>query len=285
MGGCGMRIGFIVPGARHIQLDFPAVAAWAAAEGFGALDPPAFTPNARAVAAEHGLVLGCTATGGNLLDAEGSVLQERLARASETIQWAAAEGVAAVRFPHRKDPHLDVAANVRRFAELLGPLVEEGERLGVDLVVENWPAAGANLVIAPEVWGALLEALPSPRFGLCLDPSHLVWLGIDEVAATAALGQRIRYAHAKDTELLPAGQQRYGIYGRQLADRPGGGWWRYRIPGFGAVRWAAFLSALYEAGYDGVLSIEHEDPVFYGSQDRFLQGLRIGRRFLQQYVG
>jgi len=280
-----MRIGFIVPGPRHVQMEFAAVAAWAAAEGFGALDPPAFTPDARRIAADCGLVLGCTATGANLLDAEGPVLQERLARARETVQWAAAEGVAAVRLPHRKAPGLDVPANVRRFADVVGPLVEEAGQLGLDIVVENWPAGGANLAVAPEVWAALLEAIPSPRFGLCMDPSHLVWLGVDEVAATAAFGKRIRYAHAKDTEILAEGRQRYGIYGRQIAERQGGGWWRYRIPGFGAVRWAPFLSALYEAGYDGVLSIEHEDPVFYGSQERFLQGLRIGRRFLQQYVG
>lgn len=280
-----MRIGFIVPGSRHVQMDFAAVAAWAHQEGFGAIEPPAFTADARRIAAEHDLVLGCTAVGVNLLEAEGEALEQGAARVRQALQWAAAEGVGALRLPHRKAAGLDVAANVRRFAERVGPLVEEAERLGVDVVVENWPAGGANLMIAPEVWEAVLQAVPSPRFGLCIDPSHLLWLGIDEVAATAAFGKRIRYAHAKDTEFLEAGRQRYGIYGRQLADRPGGGWWRYRIPGFGSVRWPGFLSALYEAGYDGVLSIEHEDSVFYGSQERFLQGLRIGRRFLQQFVG
>lgn len=280
-----MRIGFIVPGPRHVQMDFATVAAWAREEGFGALDVPAFTPDARRIAADNGLVLGCTAVGADLLQAEGAALDEASGRARQALQWAAAEGVGALRLPHRKAAGLDTAANVGRFAERLAPLMEEAERVGVDVVVENWPAGGANLMVAPEVWRAVLDAVPSPRFGLCMDPSHLVWLGIDEVAATAEFGSRIRYAHAKDTEFLEAGRRRFGIYGRQLADRPGGGWWRYRIPGFGAVRWPAFLSALYEAGYDGVLTIEHEDPVFYGSQERFLQGLRIGRRFLSQFVG
>lgn len=280
-----MKIGFIVPGPKHVQMDFAAVAAWARAEGFEAIEPPAFTPDARRIAADNGLVLGCTAVGVNLLEAEGAALEQGTGRIREALQWAATEGVGALRLPHRKAAGLDVPANVRRFADRLGLLVEEAEKLGVDVVVENWPAGGNNLMIAPEVWEAVLEALPSPRFGLCIDPSHLVWLGIDEIAATAAFGKRIRYAHAKDTEFLAAGQNRYGIYGRQLAERPGGGWWRYRLPGFGAVRWPGFISALYEAGYDGVLSIEHEDPIFYGSQERFLQGLRIGRRFLHQYVG
>ena len=279
-----MKIGFIVP-RRHVQMDFAAVAAWAAHEGFEALDPPAFTADAGRIAREHGLTLGCTATGENLLDAQGQELAGRQGRVRAALQWAQAEGVGAVRLPHRRPAGLGAADAVARFAQALGPVLEEAERVGVDVVVENWPAGGANLVVAPEVWSSLLEAVPSPRFGLCIDPSHLVWLGIDEVAATAEFGSRIRYAHAKDTELLESGRRRYGIYGRQLADKAGGGWWRYRIPGFGAVRWPGFLSALYEAGYDGVLSIEHEDQIFYGSEARFLQGLRIGRRFLQAYVG
>ncbi len=279
-----MKIGFIVPGSKQVQMDFAAVAAWAREEGFGALDPPAFTRDARRIAADNGLVLGCTAAAADLLGTEGAALDGAVTRVRETMQWAAAEGVAAVRLTHRKAPGLDVAGNVRRFAERVSPLMAEADRLGVDIVVENWPAAGANLVVAPEVWAAVLEAVPSPRFGLCIDPSHLLWLGIDEVAATAAFGKRIRYAHAKDTEILAEGRQQYGIYGSQLGPRSGRGWWRYRIPGLGSVRWPGFISALYEAGYDGVLSIEHEDPVFQGSQERFLQGLRVGRRFLQQFV-
>ncbi len=281
-----MKIGFIVPGPRHVQMEFAALAAWARAEGFEAIDPPAFTPDARRIAADCGLTLGCTAVGADLLQSEGEALEQATTRARQALEWAAAEGVGALRLPQRKAPGLTVADNVQRFADRMGPLVAEAERAGVDIVVENWPAGGNNLMIAPEVWEAVFKALPSPRFGLCIDPSHLVWLGIDEVATTAAFGSRIRYAHAKDTEMLDAGRRQYGIYGRQLAERTGGGWWRYRIPGFGAVRWPAFISALYEAGYyDGVLTIEHEDGVFYGSQERFLQGLRIGRRFLQSFVG
>ena len=41
-----------------------------------------------------------------------------------------------------------------------------------------------------------------------------------------------------------------------------GGWWRYVIPGFGEIDWGRFILALREIGYDGVISVEHEDRAF-----------------------
>ena len=43
------------------------------------------------------------------------------------------------------------------------------------------------------------------------------------------------------------------------------GWWRYRIPGLGQVDFRRYVDALYEGGFDGVLSVEHEDPVWGGT--------------------
>jgi hypothetical protein len=41
-------------------------------------------------------------------------------------------------------------------------------------------------------------------------------------------------------------------------------WWRYRVPGLGEVDWRRVVDTLYEGGVDGVLSVEHEDPVWGG---------------------
>lgn len=39
------------------------------------------------------------------------------------------------------------------------------------------------------------------------------------------------------------------------------GWWRDRVPGRGQVDWDRLADVLYEGGFDGVLSVEHEDLV------------------------
>jgi sugar phosphate isomerase/epimerase len=99
----------------------------------------------------------------------------------------------------------------------------------------------------------MLEAIPSPSLGLNLDPSHLVWLQIDYEQAVRDYGERIFHVHAKDTEI-----RRDELYRRSILSH-GSGWQEGRMPGRGEIDWARFIGALRDAGYDGVVSVEHED--------------------------
>ena len=53
------------------------------------------------------------------------------------------------------------------------------------------------------------------------------------------------------------------------------------MPGLGQVDWVRLVDALYEGGFDGVLSVEHEDPVWGGTEDKVEIGLRIAHRTLR----
>jgi hypothetical protein len=90
-------------------------------------------------------------------------------------------------------------------------------------------------------------------------------------AGCAALGC------ARGDQLDPAGRNRYGWPGKAVTrDDPWDvGWWRYRVPGRGQVDWGGVVDALYEGGFDGVLSVEHEDPVWGGDEEKVEIGLRI----------
>ena len=118
------------------------------------------------------------------------------------------------------------------------------------------------LVYNPETALRLREAA-GPELGVNFDPSHFVWQGIDPLAAVRALGRAgaIFHVHAKDVYLDRANIGLNGVldtkpYGR-FADRS----WSFRSVGYGQDDkfWRDFVSALRIAGYDGVLSIEHED--------------------------
>ncbi len=99
--------------------------------------------------------------------------------------------------------------------------------------------------------------------GANLDPSHLFWMGADPLAAIDALGDAIHHVHAKDTSLNDGALSLTGrletIGHEHVKDRA----WNYITVGYGHGEqwWRQFCYRLRLNGYDGWLSIEHEDIV------------------------
>ncbi|WP_420122323.1 sugar phosphate isomerase/epimerase family protein [Nakamurella sp.] len=202
------------------------------------------------------------------------------------IDAAAALGCPTVGTFVGRHPGRTVAENLADAAEVFAPLVDHAGRAGVKIVIENcvmegWHPDGypGNLAYSPELWEWMFD------LGLYLnfDPSHLIWMGIDPVTALRPYVDRIPHAQAKDIQIRPGARDRFGWPGRAV-HRPDPwdvGWWRYRVPGRGQVDWAAVVDTLYEGGFDGVLSVEHEDPVWGGTPDRVETGLRIAHSTLR----
>lgn len=98
--------------------------------------------------------------------------------------------------------------------------------------------------------------------GANFDPSHLIWQGMDPAEAVRMLGGKaIHHVHAKDTYLDTANIRKTGVLSTghysDVLNRP----WTFRTVGYGldTAKWKEFVSMLRMVGYDGVLSIEHED--------------------------
>ncbi len=114
--------------------------------------------------------------------------------------------------------------------------------------------------------------------GANFDPSHLIWQGVDPVAAIRELAGAIYHVHAKDTKVDKYNTAKHGVldtkhYGDELNRS-----WIFRTVGYGngEAYWRDMVSALRLAGYDRVLSIEHEDSLM--SLD---EGLRKAVEFLK----
>ncbi|RPH88944.1 MAG: sugar phosphate isomerase/epimerase [Calditrichaeota bacterium] len=187
-----------------------------------------------------------------------------------------------------KTPKENIMEIGRVFRELVSYARDRGVKLMIEnCPMENWLAFGfpGNFAYSPGLWNALFNEVSDDHFGLNLDPSHLVWLGIDYLQAVCDFHDKILHTHAKDTEFLSQGRNRYGLYGRQIDPEPWkSGWWRYRIPGLGEINWQKYIDALQANGYDSFLSIEHEDPIWSGSELKVKDGLLLGYKHLSNWI-
>ena len=286
------------------------IAAWAGANGYRALevaawpdrpgrdweashlDVEAFGPadaaRVRSLLDHHGLDLSAVAYYENNLHEDPAVREATHEHLRRCIDAAQLLGVRLVGTFVGRDVTLSVHENLRLAEKVLPPLVDYAAARDVRLVIENCPMEGwhpdgypANLAYSPELW----DWMSSLGLWLNFDPSHLVWLGIDPLPALLGHLDRVLHVQAKDVEVHAGARNRYGVFGQVVDKQPWvSGWWRYRIPGLGEVDWRRIVDALHEAGYDGVVSVEHEDPVWGGSPERVRQGLTVAERTLAPLV-
>ncbi len=180
------------------------------------------------------------------------------------------------------DPAKSLDQNLDDWESVFWDVAPAAETAGVNIAFENWPGLQGlfppvgtiNFAFNPEAWEKMFERVDSAVLGLEFDPSHLVWQGIDWAAQLVRWADRIHHAHAKDTEVFEDRLEAGGFFS--------GGWWRYRLPGYGRVDWHKFTSLLKENGYDGAICVEHEDPIFSG--ERWVEGLRKAHDFLRPLV-
>ncbi len=119
--------------------------------------------------------------------------------------------------------------------------------------------------------------------GANVDPSHLLWQGMDVVEVIKKLGKEgaIHHFHAKDTKIDKANTAVNGVLDlnsyANVIDRS----WLFRTVGYGNGKemWNAIISALKAVGYDGVISIEHEDALMSPKE-----GLEKAVKFLSEVI-
>jgi sugar phosphate isomerase/epimerase len=156
---------------------------------------------------------------------------------------------------------------------------------GVKLTFENcpmifsqdeWPA-GHNIAWSPYIWRRILAEWGG-TVGLNYDPSHLVWLMIDQGRFIREFADHILHMQAKDVQI-----DRDGLYERGTLSG-GIGWQIPRIPGLGDAPWGEIFRELYRVGYDGPIIIEHEDKVFEGTDEKIKRGFLVARDQLRPYI-
>ncbi len=243
---------------------------------------------------KHGLTISSLAYYDNNLHHDLEVREGYLQHLRQVIDAASLLGVELVGTFVGRDQTKTIAANMDEFEKVFMPLLSYAESKNVKIMIENCPMPGWNadgwggtISYSPEQWREMFKRVPNKNFGLNFDPSHLYWLGIDYIKAVSDFKDRIFHVHAKDTIIFKDKFYEYGIFGKQLNRKSEWdvGWWAYRMPGRGEINWAKFINALKEIGYDGVISIEHEDLEYEGTVEKVKEGLKLGYKFLSERLG
>lgn len=230
----------------------------------------------------------------NNLHHDEQIRETNITHLKKVIDAAGLLGVELVGTFIGRDITKTVTENMDQFERVFSEIIDYAEARKVRIMIENCPMPGwglegsaGTISYSPELWRELFRRIPSVNFGLNLDPSHLYWLGIDYLKATREFKERIFQVHAKDTVVFKERLYEFGVYGKQLdrhSNWDNGGWWSYRMPGRGEIDWLKFMNTLAANEYRGVLSIEHEDPEFEGSEAKVKEGLEKGYRYLAPLI-
>ena len=275
-----MKLGFCTAFSEDV-VRFAAEAGFKCLEIFasGPLDPGAITKTkikqAREVLDTHGIVPSSVFYQGDYGAADAPSRNNAVKNLKKTMDIAEGLGTKIVTTIARVPADASLEDQLKSYKKSFEAFGKLFEGRGMKLAIENWPAGGGNMARTVANWEAMFDAVPSKAIGLEYDPSHLMWQGMDYLAALREFADRVYMFHAKDTQILEQTVARHGIEGAES-------WWRFRVPGYGSVDWKALFQIISDVGYKGDMVIEHEDPVFGGP--RFREGLEIGLKCLEHYI-
>ncbi len=230
---------------------------------------------------ERGITVTALGVHPNNLDADEKKRKQAQASVKKLIDAAAALNIEVVSTFVGYNNLLDYQGNLKLFKKEFVPLCEYALEKDVKIAIENCPAKGefhftsGNLMSSPAVWGVLFGMAPE-NFGLNFDPSHLHWQRVNPALIVEEFPERIFHTHAKDTITNHQNLEFAGIYGANT-------YW-YALPGDGEINWGEYMDALKEVGYNGVLSIEHEDPAYLKDEEKKKEGILKAKAFLETHL-
>ncbi len=222
----------------------------------------------------------------NPLDPDAKQSEFFIEHIKKVIRTASKLGIGVVNTFVGRDPSKSIEDNLKIFADVWPAIIKVAEENNVKVGIENcpmlftrdeWPG-GKNLAISPAIWRKMFEIIPSEAFGLNYDPSHLVWMQMDEVQPIYDFADRLVHIHLKDVKVYRDKLNDVGIMAYPLE------YHSPKIPGLGDVDWRGFFSALTSVRYRGPVCIEVEDKAYEGSEKDIEAAILTSRNYLKQFL-
>jgi sugar phosphate isomerase/epimerase len=221
----------------------------------------------------------------NPLDPDQQQAEYYIEHIKKVIRTAAHLGIGVVNTFIGRNPVQSVEENLKKFADVWPAIIKVAEENNVKIGIENcpmlftrdeWPG-GKNLATTPAIWRKMFEIIDSPALGLNYDPSHLVWMQMDEVKPIFDFREKLFHIHLKDVKVYRDKLNEVGIMAYPLD------YHSPKIPGLGDVDWRGFFSALTSVKYRGPVCIEVEDKAYEGSEKDVEAAILTSRNFVKQF--
>ena len=278
-----MRLGLLTNSLSHVGWDLEEIAEWSSHNGIKhlevgpavPLDPWLF----ERVQNKCDVKVCCLIYCRNFLSDDPEEANLHRQNLQERIRFAGQLGkdslvVTSTGRPQAVDLTTGLVRGIGPVVSFLEEMLELAEQHDVRLAIENCPVMG-NIAVSPHMYELIFEQIQNPRLGWAYDPSHLLFQFCDVYEPISTFGDRIYHFHAKDTFIDEQLLAQIGT----VADQS---WWHYCLPGKGQIEWDRVLSRLQSIGYDGVITIEHEDPHWSDTPERVTKGILMAKEHLEK---
>ena len=158
-------------------------------------------------------------------------------------------------------------------------MAKKAKKTKVKFAFELHPA---DAVYNTETFLKLREEVGAEEIGSTIDPGHFPFQGMDPIVCIKSIGSSIYNFHAKEGKIDKQKADFTGLLDwkdmrKDFAKRS----WNYRNVGYAEGRkyWGDIIYTLRTVGYDGVLAIEHEDPII-----EVQEGLKKANEFLSSII-
>ena len=237
-----MKLGFI---ARNDLAGIEEDARFAAERGFQGLEfnywkdfenlTAETVGQMRAILDQHG-VAACALGlwGWNHISRDPQERAQSLEHLGRAIEFAKTLGAGILITGGGQIPDASPEENAAEFVKVFPPFVGQAEAAG--LKVALYPVHGASFLASIADYVRVWEHVP--QVGIKLDPANICHHGDDPLAILRYHAARVAHVHIKEHLYMDGA----------LVSQP--------AAGMGDIAWGKVMAFLYEAGYDGYLSIE-----------------------------
>jgi sugar phosphate isomerase/epimerase len=163
-------------------------------------------------------------------------------------------------------PDAGIAENAAEFVKVFPPFLERLQQAGIKPAM--YAVHGASFFTTIAAYEAVWESMP--EIGLKYDPANWLHAGLDYLDVVRRHGDKVAYVHIKE----------HLYHNGELASQP--------PAGMGDIQWGKVMAFLYEASYDGYLSMEPHGDI-WGWGARAASGMRekmllLSKKYLGQFL-